>query len=101
MIGWLPRPPRVEDAPAWAKWLAQDEDGMWGWFSYKPVLMAFDDSRPEYDRFWGCPEGEEYDALLRNASGNSDEIYEGAGRTLTPLNVEQMLFEVKRSVKED
>lgn len=28
--------PHWQDAPTWAQWLAQDEDGEWNWFSEKP-----------------------------------------------------------------
>ncbi|QHJ83069.1 MAG: hypothetical protein [Caudoviricetes sp.] len=28
------------DAPVWAKWLAQDSDGEWFWYSEKPSLPA-------------------------------------------------------------
>ena len=28
--------PLWKDAPPWAKWLAQDESGVWHWFEYRP-----------------------------------------------------------------
>ena len=28
--------PNWKDAPKWARWLAQDYDGLWCWFQYKP-----------------------------------------------------------------
>jgi hypothetical protein len=28
--------PKWDDAPEWAKWLAQDEIGAWYWYSKKP-----------------------------------------------------------------
>jgi len=28
--------PSWKDAPEWANWLAQDEDGSWWWFEVKP-----------------------------------------------------------------
>ena len=30
--------PSWKDAPPWANWLAQDEDGEWTWFEEKPVI---------------------------------------------------------------
>lgn len=30
--------PSWKDAPSWAKWLAQDEDGNWFWYDEKPDL---------------------------------------------------------------
>lgn len=30
--------PDWKDSPEWANWLAQDKDGGWFWFVYKPVL---------------------------------------------------------------
>lgn len=30
-------PPPWSDAPPWARWRAQDEDGEWVWFQGKPV----------------------------------------------------------------
>ncbi len=35
--------PNWKDAPSWAKWLAQDENGEWYWFDTKPDM---------YDCFW-------------------------------------------------
>lgn len=35
--------PKWEDAPEWAKFLAQDEDGMWCWFESRPVIQKGDD----------------------------------------------------------
>lgn len=32
--------PHWVDAPEWAQWLAQDEDGQWHWFQDKPEAMA-------------------------------------------------------------
>lgn len=29
--------PSWENAPEWAKWLAQDADGEWCWFRHKPL----------------------------------------------------------------
>ena len=31
--------PDWKDAPDWANWLAQDADGIWGWFSSMPDAM--------------------------------------------------------------
>lgn len=31
--------PHWIDAPEWANWLAQDEDGQWHWFQDKPEAM--------------------------------------------------------------
>ena len=30
-------PPPWSEAPPWAKWRAQDEDGSWFWYSEKPI----------------------------------------------------------------
>lgn len=30
--------PDWKNSPDWAMWLAQDEDGDWGWYEIKPVL---------------------------------------------------------------
>lgn len=35
------RQPDWADAPEWAKWLAQDKDGLWAWFSTKPQPHNF------------------------------------------------------------
>jgi hypothetical protein len=32
--------PHWIDAPDWAQWLAQDEDGEWNWFQDKPQVMG-------------------------------------------------------------
>lgn len=32
--------PHWGDAPKWAKWLAQDSDGEWFWYSERPFLPA-------------------------------------------------------------
>lgn len=32
--------PHWIDAPEWAQWLAQDEDGQWNWFQDKPEALA-------------------------------------------------------------
>jgi len=31
--------PHWVDAPDWAEWLAQDEDGDWNWFEYCPEIV--------------------------------------------------------------
>lgn len=46
--------PSWDDSPKWAKWLAQDEDGKWQWYSLKPTL---DDESTEFspqqnDQWW-------------------------------------------------
>lgn len=46
--------PSWDDSPKWANWLAQDEDGRWGWYSLKPTL---DDEPTEFspqrnDQWW-------------------------------------------------
>jgi len=28
--------PEWSEAPAWSQWLAQDANGLWVWFEYKP-----------------------------------------------------------------
>lgn len=33
--------PDWKTAPEWAMWLAQDEDGDWGWYEIKPVLGSW------------------------------------------------------------
>jgi len=38
--------PSWDDAPEWANWLAQDEDGSWWWYEDKPKLNL--------DIWWGC-----------------------------------------------
>lgn len=42
--------PDWKDAPDWANWLAQDEDGSWWWFWDKPYL------HPSYPG-WSYDEG--------------------------------------------
>jgi len=32
--------PNWKDAPAWAQWLAQDEDGEWYWYENEPQILA-------------------------------------------------------------
>jgi hypothetical protein len=32
--------PDWKDAPEWAMWLAQDEDGDWFWYENKPVRVG-------------------------------------------------------------
>ena len=32
--------PNWVDAPEWAQWLAQDEDGWWWWFESEPKLRS-------------------------------------------------------------
>lgn len=32
--------PHWDDAPTWANWLAQDEDGNWHWFESKPYVYT-------------------------------------------------------------
>ena len=34
------QPPPWSEAPLWAKYRAQDEDGEWCWFRYKPLKDA-------------------------------------------------------------
>ncbi|HPS39448.1 MAG TPA: hypothetical protein PL124_08570 [Candidatus Cloacimonadota bacterium] len=31
--------PDWKDAPDWAKWLAMDANGIWGWYSNKPTIV--------------------------------------------------------------
>jgi len=35
------RKPDLTEAPEWARWLAQDKDGCWAWFSTKPQPHNF------------------------------------------------------------
>lgn len=41
--------PNWRDAPSWARWLAQDESGVWSWFEHEPEPiysgMMWDSSR--------------------------------------------------------
>lgn len=30
--------PDWKDAPEWARWLAQDEDGWWSWWNTQPIV---------------------------------------------------------------
>jgi hypothetical protein len=30
--------PDWSEAPSWATWLAEDQDGEWTWYEHKPVL---------------------------------------------------------------
>ncbi|HUT62985.1 MAG TPA: hypothetical protein VMZ04_03410 [Anaerolineae bacterium] len=32
--------PNWKDAPEWAQWLAQDEDGCWYWYQKKPKAFG-------------------------------------------------------------
>lgn len=41
--------PHMEDAPRWAKFLAQDEDGTWHWFETKPYAIDGVWHRRSYD----------------------------------------------------
>lgn len=45
--------PHWQDAPTWAQWLAQDEDGEWNWFEFEPVAVQ---QRAPEPNFW-CSEG--------------------------------------------
>lgn len=42
--------PDWKDAPKWAKWLAQDSDGEWFWYSEEPSL-------PSHKAGWIAPVG--------------------------------------------
>lgn len=33
--------PHWDDAPEWAQWLAQNDDGNWYWFEHEPGPVAF------------------------------------------------------------
>jgi len=35
--------PDWKDAPEWARWLAQDGNGVWFWYSTKPKVIQGDD----------------------------------------------------------
>lgn len=37
------------DAPDWAKWLAQDANGSWGWYQRKPVQLRADHGAGVWD----------------------------------------------------
>jgi len=45
--------PHWDDAPSWANWLAQDEEGDWHWFESEPVA----DSCQSKLGFWRRIEG--------------------------------------------
>ena len=56
--------PDWKDAPKWAKWLAQDECGEWGWYEVQPTA--------KYDHFTAV--GGEHDRAVisqRNADWKS------------------------------
>ena len=33
--------PEWRNAPDWAEWMAQDEDGQWGWYENEPPLGSW------------------------------------------------------------
>lgn len=33
----MSKPDWYEDAPKWAEWLAQDSDGSWHWYEFRPT----------------------------------------------------------------
>lgn len=41
--------PDWKDAPAWANWMAMDEDGEWYWHEFVPEIAS---------TFWKLPEAE-------------------------------------------
>lgn len=43
--------PDWKDAPDWAMWLAQDDDGEWGWFANEPILHD-----GKFGAFWFDPQ---------------------------------------------
>jgi hypothetical protein len=44
--------PDWSKAPKWAKWVAEDEDGVWHWYEKKPVILT------KYCRVWDYVDGE-------------------------------------------
>jgi hypothetical protein len=46
------KPPVVSDLPPWAKWLAQDADGLWLCFSHRPIYIE-----QGVDSYWESDDG--------------------------------------------
>lgn len=53
--------PDWKSAPKWAKYLAQDSDGLWNWYSKKPKLLGvcwsfdgirFDSASVPHEKDW-------------------------------------------------
>lgn len=55
--------PEWKDAPAWAKWLALDAGGDWGWYESKPLINEESESW-----VWTLPLSSEWE--LAGFSGN-------------------------------
>lgn len=53
--------PSWDDSPKWAKWLAQDEDGRWQWYSLKPTLddECTDEFSPQRNDQWWLADSDE------------------------------------------
>jgi hypothetical protein len=58
--------PHWDDAPGWANWLCQDEDGDWNWFEFNPEWMASFGGRPG---FWICT-GSRWDWARKTTADN-------------------------------
>ena len=65
--------PNWDDAPEWANYLAQDEDGTWFWYSYKPVITN--------GEYWDARDGntepasvEDWEKSLEKRPGSPDSI---------------------------
>ena len=66
--------PNWNDAPEWAQWLAQDEDGDWYWYAEKPMLqndMYMWSNDSQYSVAYNDEENENWQSTLEERSKNN------------------------------
>jgi len=88
-IEYTNEPPKPEDAPHWARWMAQDEDGEWCWFRHKPV---YDKSFIGLGGAWTVDE--DYDT--GDGDNEGTEWMQTGIFTLPSQHAETMLIELKQ-----
>jgi len=63
----IPKKPDWKDAPEWANWLAQDEDGEWPWFEEEPTSCEDDGF---FGGLWWGPVGKsKYEVAVHTPMG--------------------------------